>query len=173
MKLATIGAGCFWCVEAIFRQVDGIYNINSGYSGGFDDNPTYETVCSESTGHAEVIQFNYDSEKISFEKILEIFLSTHNPTTLNRQGADVGSQYRSIILFHDLNQKKIAEDLIERLNDKDTFKAKIVTEVKKFEKFYLAEDYHQNYFEKNPNVPYCAYVIKPKLEKYFKNSKTD
>ena len=169
MKLITLGAGCFWCVEAIFRQINGVYDIKSGYSGGFDKNPTYEKVCKETTGHAEVIQFTYDPDKISFKEILEIFWSTHDPTTLNRQGADVGSQYRSIILYHDTIQKKIAQELIDELNDSGKYKSKIVTELKNFQEFFIAEDYHQNYFEKNPNVPYCAYVIKPKIEKYFKN----
>ncbi len=166
MDLVTLGAGCFWCVEAIFQQVAGVSDINCGYSGGSVENPTYETVCSESTGHAEVVQFKYDSSVISYEDILEIFWTTHDPTTINKQGADVGSRYRSIILYHDKSQKEIAEKIKGKLNKANTFQSEIVTQIEEYKKFYIAEEYHQDYFNKNPNVPYCSYVIKPKIEKF-------
>ena len=166
MDLVTLGAGCFWCVEAIFQQVAGVSDINCGYSGGSAENPTYETVCSESTGHAEVVQFKYDSSVISYGEILEIFWTTHDPTTINRQGADVGSRYRSIILYHDKSQKEIAEKMKGKLNKANAFQSEIVTQIEEYKKFYIAEEYHQDYFKKNPNVPYCSYVIKPKIEKF-------
>ena len=169
MDLVTLGAGCFWCVEAIFQQVAGISDISCGYSGGFTENPSYEEVCSESTGHAEVVQFRYNSNIISYEQILEIFWTTHDPTTVNKQGADIGSRYRSVIFYHNKAQKEMAEKLKEKINQNIDFKSDIVTEIKGYEKFYIAEDYHQNYFNKNPNVPYCNFVIKPKLEKFLLN----
>ena len=169
MDLVTLGAGCFWCVEAIFRQVAGISDISCGYSGGFTENPSYEQVCSESTGHAEVVQFKYNSNIISYDQILEIFWTTHDPTTVNKQGADIGSRYRSVIFYHNKSQKKIAEKLKEKMNQSADFKSDIVTEITGYENFYIAEDYHQNYFNKNPNVPYCNFVIKPKLEKFLLN----
>ncbi len=169
MDLVTLGAGCFWCVEAIFQQVAGISDISCGYSGGFTENPSYEEVCSESTGHAEVVQFRYNSNIISYEQILEIFWTTHDPTTVNKQGADIGSRYRSVIFYHNKTQKEMAEKLKEKINQNIDFKSDIVTEIKGYEKFYIAEDYHQNYFNKNPNVPYCNFVIKPKLEKFLLN----
>ena len=171
MNLVTLGAGCFWCVEAIFQQVSGISDISCGYTGGFIKNPTYELVCSEATGHAEVVQFKFDPSKISYEQILEIFWNTHDPTTINQQGADKGSRYRSAIFYHDDSQKKIAENLKEKLDKENIFKSKIVTEITEYRQFYLAEEYHQEYFKKNPNVPYCSYVIKPKLEKFLKSQK--
>ena len=166
MDLVTLGAGCFWCVEAIFQQVAGISDINCGYSGGFTENPTYEAVCSESTGHAEVVQFKYDSNIISYAQILEIFWTTHDPTTVNKQGADVGSRYRSVILYHSKHQQEVAEKMKDRLNKASTFQSEIVTQIEEYKKFYIAEQYHQDYFNKNPNVPYCSYVIKPKIEKF-------
>ncbi|MAX10516.1 MAG: peptide-methionine (S)-S-oxide reductase [Candidatus Marinimicrobia bacterium] len=169
MDLVTLGAGCFWCVEAIFQQVAGISDISCGYSGGFTENPSYEEVCSESTGHAEVVQFRYNSNIISYEQILEIFWTTHDPTTVNKQGADIGSRYRSVIFYHNKTQKEMAEKLKEKINQNTDFKSDIVTEIKGYENFYIAEDYHQNYFNKNPNVPYCNFVIKPKLEKFLLN----
>ena len=169
MNLVTLGAGCFWCVEAIFQQVSGISEISCGYSGGFTDNPTYELVCSETTGHAEVVQFQYDPEIISYEDILEIFWTTHDPTTLNQQGADKGTRYRSAVFYHNENQKEIAERVKKKLEEEKTFQSRIVTEISEFNQFYIAENYHQNYFNKNPNVPYCSYVIKPKLEKFLKS----
>ncbi len=169
MELATLGAGCFWCVEAIFQQVAGVDSIDCGYSGGSIKNPTYEMVCSESTGHAEVVQLKYNSKIISYEEILEIFWATHDPTSINKQGADIGSRYRSVIFYHNESQKKIAEDLKDKLNKTGEFQSKIVTEIIKYGFFYIAEDYHQEYFSKNPNVPYCSYVIKPKVEKFLLN----
>jgi len=169
MDLVTLGAGCFWCVDAIFQQVAGVSDINCGYSGGSTENPTYETVCSESTGHAEVIQFKYDSSIISYAQILEIFWATHDPTTINKQGADVGSRYRSIILYHNKSQKEIAERVKKELNKANTFQSEIVTQIENHKNFYIAEEYHQDYFNKNPNVPYCSYVIKPKIEKFLLN----
>tara|TARA_Y100001970_G_scaffold284602_1_gene402310 strand:- start:14 stop:529 length:516 start_codon:yes stop_codon:yes gene_type:complete len=168
MNLVTLGAGCFWCVEAIFQQVSGVYDISCGYSGGFTENPNYELVCSEKTGHAEVVQFKYDPQIISYDKILEIFWSTHDPTTINQQGADKGTRYRSAIFYHSQEQKEIAEKIKQKLDKEGTFKSKIVTEILEFNQFYIAEEYHQEYFKKNPNVPYCSYVIKPKLKKFLK-----
>tara|TARA_A100001011_G_C14156969_1_gene776525 strand:+ start:19 stop:531 length:513 start_codon:yes stop_codon:yes gene_type:complete len=166
MKIATLGAGCFWCVEAIFESVLGIIDVSSGYSGGTTQNPTYNDVCSGKTGHAEVVQLTYDPSIISFTEILNIFWQTHDPTTLNRQGADIGTQYRSIILYHDKIQKKIAQDIMLKIDQGDFFKSKVVTEISPFQKLYKAEEIHQNYFKKNPNVPYCQFVIKPKLDKF-------
>ncbi len=171
MDLVTLGAGCFWCVEAIFQQVSGVSDISSGYSGGSAHNPTYEQVCSESTGHAEAIQFKYDSKIISYEQILEIFWATHDPTTIDKQGADVGSRYRSVIFYHDEHQKQTAQKLKEQLNQSKEFNSDIVTKIVKYQAFYTAEDYHQNYFNKNPNVPYCNYIIKPKIEKFLSKDK--
>ena len=169
MDLVTLGAGCFWCVEAIFQQVAGVSDINCGYSGGSTKNPTYETVCSESTGHAEVVQLKYDSSVISYEQILEIFWTTHDPTTIDKQGADVGSRYRSIILYHSKSQKELAEKMKSKLNKANAFQSEIVTKIEEYKNFYIAEEYHQDYFNKNPNVPYCSYVIKPKIEKFLLN----
>ena len=171
MDLATLGAGCFWCVEAIFQQVTGISNISCGYSGGFTKSPNYEQVCSETTGHAEAIQFQYDSDIISYKQILKIFWTTHDPTTINQQGADRGNRYRSAVFYHNEEQKKIAENLKKELDQSEIFKTKIVTEISIFNKFYIAEEYHQAYFKKNPDVPYCSYVIKPKLKKFLKSQK--
>ena len=168
MNLVTLGAGCFWCVEAIFQQVSGISEISCGYSGGFIADPTYDLVCSETTGHAEVAQFRYDPEVISYEDILKIFWSTHDPTTVNQQGSDKGSRYRSVVFYHNENQREIAEKVKKNLDKEKTFKSKIVTEIAEFAQFYIAESYHQTYFKKNPNLPYCSYVIKPKLEKFLK-----
>ena len=171
MNIATIGAGCFWCVEAIFQTVPGVDTVLSGYAGGETKNPTYEQICGGLTGHAEVVQIGYDPEILPYKELLSIFWKTHDPTTLNKQGADIGSQYRSIIFYHDKDQRKIAESLKDSLTKSGLFKSDIVTEIVKFEKFYLAEEYHQNYFKKNPNVPYCSYVIKPKVDKFLSNQK--
>ena len=173
MNLITLGAGCFWCVESIFQQVEGVSNISCGYSGGTSENPSYEQVCSEKTGHAEVIQFNYDSTLITYEDLLKIFWSTHDPTTIDRQGADIGSRYRSVIFYHNESQKKVAQNLKEELNRANTFKSDIVTNIEEFKNFYIAEEYHQNYFKKNPNLPYCTYVIEPKLKKFLSNYKNN
>jgi peptide-methionine (S)-S-oxide reductase len=166
--LATFGSGCFWCTEAVFQRVKGVEKVVSGYSGGKVKNPTYREVCSGLTGHAEVIQLTYDPTVVSFEELLEIFWKTHDPTTLNRQGADVGTQYRSVVFYHDENQKALAEAYKKSLNDAGAFDAPIVTEISAFQTFYPAEDYHQNYYNLNGNQPYCSFVIQPKLEKFQK-----
>ncbi len=165
---ATFGAGCFWCVEAVFQRTKGVLSVKSGYSGGHVDNPTYQQVCNGNTGHAEVIQLTFDPKTVSFVELLEVFFGTHDPTTLNRQGADEGTQYRSAIFYHSDDQRRIAEDVKQKLDASGAFKNPIVTEISAFNKFYPAEDYHQNYFNDNGNAPYCAYVIKPKLEKFRK-----
>lgn len=165
LKKATLGAGCFWCVEAVFQQLEGVETVISGYTGGKIKNPTYREVCSGLTGHAEVAQITYDPQVISFEDILEVFWKTHDPTTLNKQGADVGTQYRSAIFYHDDEQKRIAEMFKKELDRSGAFEKPIVTEISPLEDFYPAEDYHQNYFNQNPEQPYCQYVVKPKVEK--------
>jgi peptide-methionine (S)-S-oxide reductase len=164
-QTATLGAGCFWCVEAVFEQIEGVTAVRSGYSGGLVENPTYEAVCTGTTGHAEVIQLDYDPAVTTFEEVLQVFFTSHDPTTLNRQGADVGTQYRSAIFYHTQEQKQIAEKVIAELNESKAFPGPIVTEVTEFEKFYEAEDYHQDYFELNGRAPYCRMVIVPKVEK--------
>jgi peptide-methionine (S)-S-oxide reductase len=167
-EVVTFGAGCFWCVEAIFQQVEGVVKVESGYSGGMIKNPTYKEVCSGNTGHAEVVQVTFDPKKIGFDKILEIFWKTHDPTTLNRQGADEGTQYRSAVFYHNEEQRKTAEAWKIKLNDEHVFPNPIVTEITAFTTFYPAEDYHQDYYELNGHNPYCQVVIKPKLEKFNK-----
>jgi len=164
-EIATLGAGCFWCVEAVFSSLPGVASVQVGYSNGFTENPTYEQVCSGDTGYAEVAQIHYNPTLISFDQILEHFFATHDPTTLNKQGADHGTQYRSGIFYHNENQKKIALEAIESLNMKKVFKNPIVTEVSQLEKFHIAEDYHQDYYKNNKSAPYCMFVIKPKLDK--------
>lgn len=161
----TLGAGCFWCVEAVFQRVNGVISVTSGYSGGTVENPTYNQISTGTTGHAEVLQISYNPQVISFTDLLEIFFSTHDPTTLNRQGADAGTQYRSAIFYHDESQKQIAESAITELEKEKVFEKPIVTEVTRFTKFYTAEDYHQNYYNENSNQPYCRMVIRPKLDK--------
>ena len=165
MSKAVFGGGCFWCLDAIFRNVKGVKNVTCGYAGGKRANPTYEQVCTGVTGHAEVVEIEYDEDKISYDDLLEIFFNIHDPTQLNRQGNDVGTQYRSIILYLDEIQKEKALKKIEELKKRGI---NVVTEVKPLEMFYPAEDYHQNYFYNNPFNPYCAYVIAPKIEKFFK-----
>lgn len=167
-ELATFGGGCFWCVEAIFERVDGVYDVVSGYSGGNVVNPDYKMVTSGTTGHAEVVQIRFDPNKISYLELLEIFFRTHDPTTLNRQGADVGTQYRSVILYHNEEQRRQAQQIIQELESGGIWPDPIVTELKAFETFYSAEDYHQEYFENNPNQGYCRLVINPKVEKFEK-----
>lgn len=164
----TLGAGCFWCVEAVFQRVEGVEKVVSGYSGGAIANPTYREVTSGLTGHAEVVQLSFDPAVISLVQILEIFWKTHDPTTLNRQGADMGTQYRSAIFYHNIEQKTTALALKEKLNREDVFGKPIVTEITALKNFYPAEDYHQDYFRKNQNQPYCQFVIVPKLEKFEK-----
>lgn len=168
LSLATFGSGCFWCTEAIFLQVDGVEKVESGYSGGRVKNPTYREVTSGLTGHAEVIQLTYNPDKISYDELLEIFWKTHDPTTLNKQGADEGTQYRSVIFYHNEEQEKAARFYKDKLDQSGAFNDPIVTEIAPFKAFYKAEDYHQNYYNLNGNAPYCSYVIQPKLEKFKK-----
>ncbi|MEL7496328.1 MAG: peptide-methionine (S)-S-oxide reductase MsrA [Planctomycetota bacterium] len=165
METATFGAGCFWCVEAVFQQLEGVEKVKSGYMGGSVENPTYKEVCGGTTGHAEVIQVEFDANVIGFDDLLQVFWKTHDPTTLNRQGADVGTQYRSAVFFHSESQKELAEMYKKKLNEAKAFPNPIVTEVTEASKFYVAEDYHQNYFNNNQGNPYCRAVIPPKLEK--------
>ena len=163
MELATLGGGCFWCVEAVFERLDGVKSVTSGYAGGNTDNPTYKEICSGGTGHAEVAQIEYDPKKVSFEELLDLFWQAHDPTTLNRQGADVGTQYRSIILYHSEAQKLAAEKSKKTVAEK--LSRPIVTEIVPLTKFYAAESYHQDYFRNNARAPYCTMVIQPKLDK--------
>jgi peptide-methionine (S)-S-oxide reductase len=164
-EVATLGGGCFWCTEAVLNELIGVEKVESGYSGGTVAYPTYQQVCTGTTGHAEVVQITFDPKLISFEDLLRIFFTTHDPTTLNRQGADVGTQYRSIILYHDDKQKAIAEKVIEETESARIWDRPIVTQVKPFEAFYRAEDYHQEYFKQNPGQSYCQIVIAPKVVK--------
>jgi len=169
METATLGGGCFWCVEAIYQDVIGVHKVVSGYAGGTVENPTYEEVCSGTTGHAEVVQIAFDPTVISFEEILFIFWRTHDPTTLNRQGNDVGTQYRSVIYYHDEEQKKIAEQSMAETDASDLWADPIVTEIAPLPIFYEGEAYHQNYFVDNPYQPYCIFVINPKVQKFRKS----
>ena len=165
---ATFGQGCFWCAEAIFERVKGVQSVVSGYAGGNLADPTYEQVCSGKTGHAEVVQIIYDPDVVSYDELLQIFWKTHDPTTLNRQGADVGEQYRSIILYHNEKQKEKAEYYKDKLEHSGAWDNPIVTQIVPFDRFYRAEDYHQDYFENNPYQGYCSFVIAPKVEKFEK-----
>ncbi|MHA2231118.1 MAG: peptide-methionine (S)-S-oxide reductase MsrA [Candidatus Hodarchaeales archaeon] len=165
MELATFGGGCFWCTEAIFQQLEGVESVVSGYAGGTTESPSYEEICTGNTGHAEVIQIRFNPEKIRYEELLEIFFKTHDPTTLNRQGNDVGTQYRSIILYHTENQQVVAKQSKAELEAAGAWSKPIVTEIVPFIKFYPAEDYHQNFYRQNPNQGYCRLIIRPKLEK--------
>lgn len=167
-ELATFGAGCFWCVEAIFQRVDGVEKVVSGYSGGHVKNPSYKEVCQGTTGHAEVCQLSYDPAVVSYKELLEIFWQTHDPTTLNRQGNDAGTQYRSSIFYHSNEQKELAESYKKKLDKADIYKDPIVTEIVPYSTMYVAEDYHQNYFNENGSQPYCSFVIQPKVEKFKK-----
>ncbi len=162
---ATFAGGCFWCTEAVYAQLKGVKSVTSGYTNGTVPNPTYKDVCTGLTGHAEAIEIEYDPAVVSFEKLLEVFFATHDPTTLNRQGADAGTQYRSGVFYHDAEQKRIAEEVIRKLDEAKVFPARIVTEVTQAATFYPAEDYHQDYFANNPNQPYCRAVAAPKVEK--------
>lgn len=168
LQVATFGNGCFWCTEAIFQRLNGVEKVVSGYSGGKVKNPTYKEVCSGLTGHAEVIQITYDPKRISFDELLEVFWKTHDPTTLNRQGADEGTQYRSAVFYHTDEQKLLAEEYKKKLDASGAFDNPIVTEITPFTAFYPAEDYHQNYFNLNGTQPYCSFVIQPKVEKFEK-----
>jgi peptide-methionine (S)-S-oxide reductase len=167
-KIAIFGGGCFWCTEAIFSQLKGVKKVISGFSGGTVPNPTYREVCTGKTGHAECIQITYNPEEISYPELLEVFWDTHDPTTLNRQGADAGTQYRSVIFYTDEEQKKQAIEYKERLEKEKIWDKPIVTEITKFDKFYSAEAYHQEYYENNPDQAYCRIVITPKIEKFRK-----
>jgi len=164
----TFGGGCFWCTEAIFLEVRGVQKVESGYAGGSVTNPTYEDVCSGRTGHAEVVQIVFNPEIISLEKILQIFFATHDPTTPNRQGADIGTQYRSVIFYRNIQQKETVDKVIGQLKKLKAYKDPVVTEVVPWKSFYRAEDYHQNYFQQNPQQAYCRIIINPKLEKFRK-----
>lgn len=168
LEKATFGAGCFWCVEAVFQRLAGVESVVSGYAGGHTKNPTYRDVCSGTTGHAEVAQITYDPSVVSFTDLLKVFFETHDPTQLNRQGNDVGTQYRSAIFYHNDEQKKISEEFKKQLDASGTWPAPIVTEIVPLKEFYPAEDYHQNYFNDNPSQPYCSFIIKPKLDKFTK-----
>jgi peptide-methionine (S)-S-oxide reductase len=166
LETATLAAGCFWCVEAVFDDLRGVEDVVSGYSGGHTENPTYREVCSETTGHAEVAQIKFDPNELSFKELLQVFFAVHDPTTLNRQGNDIGSSYRSAIFYHDEEQKRIAEEVIREVTEEGVYDNPIVTEVTAFDKFYPAEDYHQEYFANNPSQPYCAAVVAPKVAKF-------
>lgn len=164
-ELATLGGGCFWCLEAVFEQTEGIMSVVSGYAGGNTEDPSYEEVCGGGTGHAEVVQITFDPETVSYNEILDLFWDAHDPTTVNRQGADVGSQYRSIILYHDEEQRKAALKSKSDLEKSGIFSNPVVTEIVALDTFYPAEDYHQDYYVNNKGAPYCAMVIRPKLKK--------
>jgi len=165
-ELATFGAGCFWCTEAVFQQLKGIERVVSGYAGGNVTNPSYKQVCSNCTGHAEAIQVTYDPSVISYEQLLDVFFHTHNPTTLDRQGNDIGSQYRSVIFYHNATQRQQAEEMKKKLDALGEFDKPIVTAILPFTNFYPAEDYHQSYYQANPTQPYCQAIISPKLTKF-------
>jgi peptide-methionine (S)-S-oxide reductase len=167
-QITTLAGGCFWCLEAVFDQMKGVQSVESGYMGGKSTDPTYEAVCSGTTGHAEVVQVSFDPMVVSFREVLEIFFAIHDPTTLNRQGNDVGTQYRSAIFYHSPEQKKIAEEVIAQFTKEKIFDRPIVTEVIEAGPFYLAEEYHQEYFARNPYQPYCTYIVNPKVVKFRK-----
>lgn len=166
MKKATFGSGCFWCTEAVFQDLAGVESVVSGYAGGHIKNPAYREVCEGRTGHAEVVQITYDPEVVSFETLLEVFWKTHDPTTLNRQGNDVGTQYRSVIYYHDEEQQQLAQTYKDKLNASGAFSSPVVTEISPMDVFYAAEEYHQNYFKNNPGQGYCSFVIRPKVDKF-------
>lgn len=172
MDIATFGNGCFWCTEAVFQELEGVVKVESGYSGGQVENPTYKQVCTGATGHAEVLRITYDPKVITYDELLEVFWATHDPTTLNRQGNDVGTQYRSVIFYHNDEQKQLAEKYLKELDASGAYDRPIVTQIEPIKNYYPAEDYHQNYFENNGGEPYCRYVVAPKVEKFrkvFKN----
>ena len=172
LDTVTFAAGCFWCLEAIFQNLKGVHSVVSGYSGGHTPNPTYKQVCADTSGHAEACQITFDPKEISFADLLEVFWKVHDPTTLNRQGNDEGTQYRSAIFYHNEEQRRLAEHYKKELDAAGAFSAPIVTEISPFQKFYKAEDYHQNYYNENGNQPYCRFVIQPKVEKFRKVFKT-
>lgn len=166
VETATLGAGCFWCVEAVFDDLKGVVDVESGYAGGATENPTYREVCSGQTGHAEVVNVRFDPNEISFADILRVFFTVHDPTTLNRQGGDIGTQYRSAIFYHTPEQKRTAHEIIEEITAEKLYDNPIVTEVTEFTNYFPAEDYHQEYFANNPTQPYCAAVVAPKVAKF-------
>ncbi|GIW29608.1 MAG: peptide methionine sulfoxide reductase MsrA [Meiothermus sp.] len=168
LEVATLGGGCFWCLEAVFDELKGVVDVVSGYSGGHVPNPTYEQVCSKQTGHAEVVQITFDPSVISYREVLEVFFTIHDPTTPNRQGNDVGPQYRSVIFYHSPEQQAVAQEVIQALTQARVWENPIVTELVPFERFYPAEDYHQEYFKRNPYQPYCTVVVGPKVAKFRK-----
>ena len=172
-EIATLGGGCFWCVEAVFQRIEGVLSVKPGYAGGDIKNPTYKQICTGNTGHAEVAKIEFDPEKITYSQILNVFWQSHNPTTLNRQGNDVGTQYRSVIFFHDEIQREIAEKSKIDADKSGYWDNKIVTEITLLNNYYDAEDYHDNYYNNNPNQPYCLFVIKPKLDKLEKQGLFD
>lgn len=165
---ATLAGGCFWCIESAFNSIEGVVSAFSGYAGGHTDNPTYEQVCEGTTGHAEVVRVNFDADKIAYRDILEIFFALHNPTQINRQGNDIGTQYRSEIFYHDSDQKKIAEQIIDEIELEEIWSTPVVTEITALNNYYQAEDYHQDYFSNNPQNQYCNMVVAPKLAKFKK-----
>ena len=169
LQTAPLAGGCFWCLEAVYDEIKGVQGVESGYAGGQMDNPTYREVCNGDTGHAEVVQVHFDPNVVSYRDLLNVFFAIHDPTTLNRQGADVGTQYRSAIFYHDEEQKKTAEELIQDLNAQKIWDRPLVTQVEKLDKFYMAEDYHQEYFARNPYQPYCMAVVAPKVSKFRKH----
>ena len=164
-ETATFGGGCFWCIEAAFEEIDGVDGVTSGYAGGHAENPSYREVCAGTTGHAEVVQVTYDPSVITYEELLEVFFTVHDPTQLNRQGPDVGTQYRSIVLYHDDEQRELAASYIEALDEEGGYDDEVVTELEPLETFYRAEEKHQDYFAKNPDDAYCTFHAKPKMEK--------
>ncbi|RAK00664.1 peptide-methionine (S)-S-oxide reductase MsrA [Aliidiomarina maris] len=166
LQHATLGGGCFWCIESAFKQVEGIIDAESGYAGGHVDNPTYQQVCNGNTGHAEVVRLAFDPALISYREILEIFFALHDPTQLNRQGNDIGPQYRSVIFFHDENQQAQAQTIIAQMTQEQTWPAPVVTAVEPLSSYFSAEDYHRDYYQNNPQQPYCAMVVGPKLAKF-------
>lgn len=168
LETATLAGGCFWCLEAVYDQVSGVKDVVSGYTGGHVPNPTYRRVCDGNTGHAEAVQIQFDPEQISYRELLEIFFSIHDPTTLNRQGADVGTQYRSAIFYHSEEQRQVAEQLVRELTEQQVFRDPIVTQIVPATTFYPAEEYHQEYFARNPYQPYCQFVVAPKVAKFQK-----
>ena len=169
LQTATLAGGCFWCLEAVFDEIKGVNGVESGYAGGTMPNPSYRAVCGGDTGHAEVVQVHFDPNVVSYRDLLHVFFAIHDPTPLNRQGADAGTQYRSAIFYHDDEQKQIAEEFIKDLNAQNIWGRPIVTEVTKLDKFYMAEDYHQEYFARNPYQPYCMAVVSPKVSKFRKH----
>ena len=169
IEIATLGNGCFWCTEAVFQLVKGVIKVESGYSGGDTQNPTYKDICTGTTNHAECLNVSFDTSIVSFEDILKVFWESHDPTTPNRQGNDVGTQYRSVIFYHNEKQRDIAEAFKAQLNTSGTFTNPVITLIQPFTKFYKAEDYHQNYYNENKSASYCQFVVRPKVEKYLKN----